>query len=73
VVGHINIGNKVKIAAQSGVINDVEDGKEIAGTPGIDANTAKRAYSLIEYLPEIRKKIRTVEKRLARLEKPAKS
>jgi len=55
------------------VINDVEDGKEIAGTPGIDANTAKRAYSLIEYLPEIRKKIRTVEKRLAKQEKPAKS
>ena len=44
-----------------------------AATPGIDANTAKRTYSLIEYLPEIRKNIRTVEKRLARLEKPAKS
>ncbi len=73
VVGHITIGNMVKIAAQSGVINDVEEGKEIAGTPAIDANTAKRAYSLIEYLPEIRKNIRTVEKHLSKLEKPVKS
>ena len=70
IVGHINIGNGVIIGAQAGVINDVPDGKVIAGTPAIDAGTAKRAYSLLEDLPEMRKSVRDLEKRLAELEKP---
>ncbi|MHC4395407.1 MAG: UDP-3-O-(3-hydroxymyristoyl)glucosamine N-acyltransferase [Planctomycetota bacterium] len=69
IVGHINIGNMVKIGAQSGVINDVPDGKVIFGAPAIDANKAKRAYSLIESLPQIRQSIRRLEKRLEELEK----
>jgi len=69
IVGHINIGNGVIIGAQAGVINDVPDGKVIAGTPAIDAGTAKRAYSLLEDLPEMRKSVRDLEKRLAELEK----
>ncbi len=69
IVGHINIGNNVVIAAQAGVINDVPDGKIIVGAPAIEANKAKRAYSLIEYLPDMRKSIRDIEKRLAGLEK----
>ena len=64
VAGHIKIGNQVRIAAQSGVGNDVEDGKEIFGSPAIDANKAKRAYLLIQHLPEMRKAIRKLEKSL---------
>lgn len=70
IVGHINIGNMVKIGAQAGVINDVPDGKVIVGAPAIDANKARRAYSLIEALPEMRQSIRQIEKKL---EKPEKS
>ena len=73
IVGHINIGNVVTIAAQAAVINDVPDGKILVGAPAIDANKAKRAYSLIEYLPEMRQNIRKVEKRLENLEKHKKS
>jgi len=64
IVGHLNIGNAVRIAAQSGVSNDVPDGKEIFGTPAIDASQGKRAYLLIQYLPEMRKSIRKLEKSL---------
>ncbi len=73
IVGHINIGNGVMIGAQAGVINDVPDGKVIVGTPAIDASKAKRAYSLIEDLPEIRKNVHDFEKRMAELEKLRKS
>jgi len=62
IVGHINIGNNVMIAAQAGVINDIEDGKAVLGSPAIEANQGKRAYSMIRYLPEMRQSIRNFEK-----------
>jgi len=74
IVGHINIGNNVMIAAQSGVINNIPDGTALLGSPAIEANQGKRAYSMIQYLPEMRQNIRKVEKRVSVfLEKPEKS
>ena len=67
IVGHINIGNNVTIAAQAGVINNVPDGQVILGAPAIEANRGKRAYSMIQYLPEMRQKIRNLETGLGRL------
>lgn len=67
VVGHIKVGNLVKIGAKSGVINDVPDGATIVGTPAIDAGKARRAYSLIEYLPEMKKKIKELERNVEKL------
>jgi UDP-3-O-[3-hydroxymyristoyl] glucosamine N-acyltransferase len=64
IVGHIEIGNVVTIAAGSAVINNVPDGQTLAGIPAIDANQAKRAYSLIQHLPEMRKSIRRLEKQI---------
>lgn len=68
VVGHIKIGNMVTIGAQAGVINDIPDGATVVGAPAIDANTAKRAYTLIQYLPEMQKSIRKLEKSFAKYE-----
>jgi len=68
VVGHIKVGNMVKIAAKAGVINSVPDGATMAGTPAIEAGKARRAYSLIEYLPEMKKKIKDLEKQLEKLQ-----
>jgi UDP-3-O-[3-hydroxymyristoyl] glucosamine N-acyltransferase len=67
VVGHIKIGNMVTIGAQAAVINDVPDGATILGAPAIDANKAKRAYALIETLPEMRQKLRKLDKQLRQL------
>jgi UDP-3-O-[3-hydroxymyristoyl] glucosamine N-acyltransferase len=61
IVGHINIGNNVTIAAQAGVINNVPDGKTVLGAPAIEAEQGKRAYSTIQYLPEMRQSIRNLE------------
>jgi len=62
IVGHIKIGNCVMIAAQAGVINDIPDGQSVVGAPAIDAATARRAYSLIQDLPEMKKAISRLKK-----------
>jgi len=59
----------VKIAAKSGVINSVPDGAMIAGTPAIEVTKAKRAYTLIECLPEMRKKMKELDRRISKLTK----
>lgn len=73
IVGHLNIGNGVMIGAQSGVSNNIPDGKVMLGTPAIDASKTKRVYAVIQHLPEMRRDLRKIEKRLAKLEKPEKS
>jgi UDP-3-O-[3-hydroxymyristoyl] glucosamine N-acyltransferase len=60
----------VKIGAQAGVTNDVPDNATVIGSPAIDADKARRAYTLIEQLPDMRKKIRALEKRLDSLSPP---
>jgi UDP-3-O-[3-hydroxymyristoyl] glucosamine N-acyltransferase len=35
VAGHLNIGDGVKIAAQSGLMRDVNAGETVAGSPAI--------------------------------------
>lgn len=67
IVGHVNIGNNVTIAAQAGVINNVPDGKVILGAPAIEANQGKRAYSMIQYLPEMRQSIRDLQNRIEQI------
>ena len=70
IVGHINIGNNVTIAAQSGVTNDIPDGKVVLGAPAIEANQGRRAYPLIQYLPEMRQSIRNLQNQIERITSP---
>ena len=67
VVGHIKVGNRVTVGAQAAVINNVPDGATILGSPAIEANKAKRAYVLIETLPDMRKKLRMLDKEIDKL------
>ncbi len=67
IVGHINIGNNVTIAAQAGVINNIPDNKVVLGAPAIDANTGRRAYSMIQYLPDMRQNIRELQSHFKRV------
>ena len=67
IVGHINIGNNVTIAAQAGVINNISDGKVVLGAPAIEVNQGKRAYSMIQYLPEIRQNIRNLQSQIEQI------
>ncbi|UCF42261.1 MAG: UDP-3-O-(3-hydroxymyristoyl)glucosamine N-acyltransferase [Planctomycetota bacterium] len=67
IVGHVNIGNNVTIGAQAGVINNIPDNQVVLGAPAIEANRGKRAYSMIQYLPEMRHGIRDLQSRIEQL------
>lgn len=66
--GHIKVGSRAIVGAQAGVTKDVESGHIVLGAPAIDARQARKAYSLIESLPEFKKALADLEKRLAKLE-----
>ena len=63
----INIGNNVMIAAKSGVINNVPDNTVVLGAPAIEASQGKRAYSMIQYLPEMRQNIRHLKNQIEKI------
>jgi UDP-3-O-[3-hydroxymyristoyl] glucosamine N-acyltransferase len=67
IVGHVNIGNNVTIAAQAGVINSIPDGKVVLGAPAIEAGQGKRAYGMIQYLPEMRQNIRSLQTQMGQV------
>jgi UDP-3-O-[3-hydroxymyristoyl] glucosamine N-acyltransferase len=73
IVGHITIGNCVTIAAQAGVINNIPDNTVMLGAPAIEAEQGRRAYSMIQYLPEMKQSIRELQNRLEKLIPPADS
>jgi UDP-3-O-[3-hydroxymyristoyl] glucosamine N-acyltransferase len=66
--GHIEIGAGARIAAQAGVFGDVPAGADYLGWPARPRIEALRQYALVQRLPEIQDRLRTLEKRLAELE-----
>lgn len=62
IVGHLKIGNFVQIQAQSGVNNDLPDGYKAYGSPSMDASDFRKSYIYFRKLPELVKKIETIEK-----------
>ncbi|AQQ69812.1 UDP-3-O-acylglucosamine N-acyltransferase [Limihaloglobus sulfuriphilus] len=69
IVGHIKVGDMVMAAGQAAITNDVEAGKQVAGSPAIDAGKARRAYTLIQTLPEMKLEIKRLSKELEELKK----
>jgi len=68
VTGHLQIGNMARVAAQSGVMTNIADGQSVLGSPAVDASKGRRAYTLIEHLPEFKKRIKALERKLDKLE-----
>lgn len=67
IVGHIRIGNNVTIGAQAGVVNNIPDGETVMGAPAIDAGQARRAYTMLQFLPDMRQDIRNLQSRLRKI------
>jgi UDP-3-O-[3-hydroxymyristoyl] glucosamine N-acyltransferase len=66
--GHLTIGDGVVATAQTGIPNSVEPGRIISGYPAIDNKVWLRASAIFHKLPELNKTIRSILKRLDRLE-----
>jgi len=68
IVGHITIGSRATIAAQAGVSKSVPEEGVVVGSPAMDIRSGRRALPLIERLPEYRKAISELTKRIEKLE-----
>jgi len=68
VLDHVEIGERAQIAAQSGVAADVPADTSVCGTPAIPLGTGLKAYTLIARLPEMRRRLRELDKRCRQLE-----
>jgi UDP-3-O-[3-hydroxymyristoyl] glucosamine N-acyltransferase len=62
--GHIKIGNHVTVAAQSGVMRDLPDGGTWLGSPAYPDKQAKRQLLAMQHLPEMLRRVRSIEKKL---------
>lgn len=70
VAGHIKIGNGVTIGPQAGVAKSVPDGEIVSGSPGVPHRLWLKASNIIPKLPDMKKRLRELEKRVEKLEKP---
>lgn len=68
-VGHITIGDRVQIGAQSGVSKSIPDGEVYFGYPARPIMKSKRIEAVINNLPDLLKRIRTLEKTIEELQK----
>lgn len=63
--GHMHIGDKAIIGGQAGVVNNVEPGLYITGTPPLPIKQSYRIVALSRRLPEFFKRLEAVEEQLA--------
>ena len=70
VAGHVTIGNGVTAVGQSGITNSLPDGAFVSGYPAIDNREWLKASVIFRKLPEWRKRLADLERRILDLEKP---
>ncbi len=69
ICGHLQIGDGAIVGPQAGVARTIAPGRVVSGTPEMDHRTWLRVQRVIPQLPELKKQIFELEKRLRSLEK----
>jgi len=64
IAGHIRVGTKAMIAAQSGVSKDVPPGAFMFGAPAVDRTRFIRDQASIHAIPELKERLKKVEELL---------
>lgn len=65
--GHLEVGDKAVITAQSATSHDVPPGAMISGSPAFDNATWLRSTAIFSKLPDLQRKVRELEKEIERL------
>ena len=65
---HIEIGDNVTVVGQSGVMNDLPANQVHMGTPSMPHRDFLRMTAVSQKLPEMKKTLVEIEKRLKRME-----
>jgi UDP-3-O-[3-hydroxymyristoyl] glucosamine N-acyltransferase len=63
--GHLEIGDGVRVGAQSGVHKSIPAGKTVFGSPARDNMITKRIEAALTRLPELLKRVRKIEQKLS--------
>ena len=66
--GHIHIAERAILAARSGVIRSVGQGEVVAGFPAMPHGLWKRAYALLQKLPQLFQRTKALEERIQKIE-----
>ncbi|MFQ5427149.1 MAG: UDP-3-O-(3-hydroxymyristoyl)glucosamine N-acyltransferase [Gaiellales bacterium] len=69
-VGHLRVGDGAQVGAQAGVIGDIPPGVTVSGYPARPHHEAMRAEAALRRLPDLARRVRALEKRRDRDEKP---
>ena len=68
VTGHVTVGSRVKASAKTGVTGSVADDLFITGYPHMENLEWRKAYAVVRRLPELRRQLMDLERRLRALE-----
>jgi len=69
IVGHVDIGDGAEVGAQAGVICSVPAGTRLWGYPAMPLQQSKRVYASIKHTPQLLKRVKQLELRLAEFER----
>ena len=69
VAGHLRIGDGARIAGRTGVTKDVAPGEELFGMPALPLMQAKRVFTLLGRLPQLRATVRKMAREVASIQK----
>ena len=67
--GHITVGDRAEIAAQSGTQKNVDSGARLFGSPAMDLKAYGRQVVNIKNLPDLYKKVKELENKINELSK----
>jgi UDP-3-O-[3-hydroxymyristoyl] glucosamine N-acyltransferase len=67
--GHLTVHKNAIVWAQAGIGHDVPEGTIVSGSPAFDSRDWLRATAAFTRLPELLRTVRTLERRIAELEK----
>jgi UDP-3-O-[3-hydroxymyristoyl] glucosamine N-acyltransferase len=68
VTGHVTVGDRVRASAKTGVTGNVPADTFITGYPHMENLEWRKAYAVVRRLPELRKQLLDLERRLGALE-----
>lgn len=68
VAGHVTIGDGVKASAKTGITGNVPADAFLSGYPSMDNLEWRKAFAVVRRLPQVRKQLADLERRLKELE-----
>jgi len=67
IVGHLTIGNNVKVQAQTGIAKNIKDNEVIQGTPAFGYSDFSKSYVYFKKLPDLVSQINKLQREIESL------